>query len=121
MSYGAEPRVQNGILGLFVNDSERSNSYIYQLWENDKLIDPVVGLRFNPSNPRLTLGSLDPADYAGEINWIQLETPQDSYNLANVFKIDGFKGHNGSFFPFGSSDTLAGINSCASWLPVLVK
>lgn len=109
------PHIYNGHLGLFVNninDTQRSLSTITQLWESGQLLNPVIGMRFNPLNPKLTLGALDPADYEGEINWVQLETPDASWDLPNVFKIDGFRGYNGSFFPSGSNDNLAGINSC---------
>lgn len=104
----------NGILVTFVNNvnnSQRSLSFITQLWESGQLLNPVVGMRFNPLNPKLTVGALDPADYQGEINWVQLETPNVSWDLLNVSKIDGFKGYNGSFFPSGSNDNLAGIDS----------
>jgi hypothetical protein len=114
MALNMTPRLQNGNLGVFVDNSNstmQSQSYFTHLWENGKLLNPVIGMRFNPENPKLTIGALDPADYEGEINWVQMETPNESWNLLNVFKIDGFKGYNGSFFPYGSSDTMAGINS----------
>ena len=114
MALNMTPRLQNGNLGLFVdnsNSTEQSLDYFSHLWETGKLLNPVIGMRFNPENPKLTIGALDPADYEGEINWVQLETPNESWDLLNLFKIDGFKGYNGSFFPYGSSDTLAGLNS----------
>ena len=68
-------------------------------------------MKFNPENPKLTIGALDPADYEGEINWVQLETPDPSLYLLNVFKIDGFKGYDGSLFNVGSSNNLVALNS----------
>lgn len=108
------PHLQNGNLGLFVdniNSTVESLSYFSQLWNTGKLLNPVIGMRFFPENPKLTIGALDPADYEGEINWVQMETPNESWDLLNAFKIDGFKGYNGSFFPYGSTDTLTAINS----------
>jgi hypothetical protein len=117
MALNMTPRLQNGNLGLFVdnsNSTQESLSYFSRLWDTGKLLNPVIGMRFNPENPKLTIGALDPADYEGQINWVQLETPNQSWDMLNLFKIDGFKGYNGSFFPYGAnSSTLAGINSGA--------
>ena len=74
-------------------------------------------MRFDPVNPKLTLGALDPADYDGEINWVQMETPGPTWTHANTFKVDGVKGYNGSFLSLGSQ-LRAGIDSRAS-IPVL--
>lgn len=120
MGLNLHPHISNGNLGLFVNnvnDTERSLSYFSRLWQSGQLLNPVIGMRFNPLDPTLTVGALDPADYEGEINWVELETPDASWDLPNVFKIDGFKGSNGSFFPSGSNDNLAGINSCKLIFP----
>jgi hypothetical protein len=114
MALNMTPHLQNGNLGLFVdniNSTVESLSYFSQLWNTGKLLNPVIGMRFFPENPKLTIGALDPADYEGEINWVQMETPNESWDLLNAFKIDGFKGYNGSFFPYGSTDTLTAINS----------
>lgn len=114
MDPNINPRLLNGNLGLFINNENattRSHSYFTQLWESGKLINPVIGMRFNPLNPKLTVGALDPADYEGEINWVPLETPEESSSFLNIFKMDGFKGYNGSFFPYGSSDTRATLDS----------
>ena len=121
MDVNLNPHLLNGDLGLFVDDSYSSQyplSYFSRLWKTGNLINPVIGMRFNPDNPKLTIGALNPDDYEGEINWVQLETPDESWDLLNVFKIDGFKGYNGSFFPYGSTDKLAGINSGTSFLPI---
>lgn len=116
MNTKVRPHIQNGNIGLFVNNqnsSTISQSYISQLWSNGKLLNPVIGMRFNPENPKLTIGALDPADYEGEINWVQMETPDPSWDLPNVFKMDGFKGYDGSLLNIGSSDGSAGLNSRA--------
>ena len=47
------------------------------------LLNPVIG---SPESPKLTIGVLDPVDYEGEINWVQLETPDPSWNLPSGFK-----------------------------------
>jgi len=114
MALNMTPRLQNGNLGVFVyNASDPSPSYFSRLWNAGKLLNPVIGMRFHPENSKLTIGALDPADYEGEINWVQLETQNPSWNSANLFKIDGFKGYNGSFFPYGASaSALTSINSC---------
>lgn len=65
-------------------------------------MNPVVGPRLDPIKPRLTIGALDPEDYSGQINWVEMETP--TADFSNTIKIDGVKGFNGSFLPFG--DTL---------------
>lgn len=114
MATNVDPHIQNGNLGLFVNNqnsSTISQSYFSQLWSSGKLLNPVIGMKFSPENPKLTIGALDPADYEGEINWVQLETPDPSLSLLNVFKIDGFKGYDGSLFNVGSSDNLVALNS----------
>jgi hypothetical protein len=114
MSYNFSARINNGQFGAFVDDTNstlQSAHLFSQLWEEGELLNPVLGFRFDPRNPKVTLGALDPADYEGTINWVQIEPPQESWLYQNVFKIDGIKGYNGSFLPFGDS-LLANVNSC---------
>lgn len=114
MAATVDPHIQNGNLGVFVNNqnsSTISESYFSQLWSNGRLLNPVIGMKFSPQNPKLTIGALDPSDYEGEINWVQLETPDPSWYLPNVFKMNGFKGYDGSLFNVGSSDGSVALNS----------
>jgi len=62
-----------------------------------------MGFRFDPNKTRMTIGALDPSDYEGTLNWVQMEQPEASWDFYNVIKIDGMKGYNGSFIPWGSN------------------
>lgn len=105
MSTNYSNRIFNGHLGIFVNGSDSTPPYSYfkTLWNQGQLLNPVVGLRLDPLKPRMTVGALDPADYDGTINWVQMEAPDPSLNFVNAVKIDGIKGYNGSFLPFGDN------------------
>jgi hypothetical protein len=116
MSINYLPRLTNGNLGLYTNSST-PNGIFTTLSQQSTLLSPVLGMRFDPVNPKLTVGALDPADYDGEINWVQMETPGPGWTYANAFKVDGVKGYNGSFLSLGSQ-LRAGIDSRAS-IPVL--
>ncbi len=103
-------RINNGHLGLLVNSTApRSQRLLTKLWDDGSLLNPVFGLRLDPIKPRLTIGVLDPEDYSGEINWVEMETP--TADFTNAIKIDGVKGSNGSFLPFGG-DLIATLNTC---------
>ncbi|CAL1703986.1 unnamed protein product [Somion occarium] len=95
-------RIRNGGLGLLTNTFRKDpiNRLIPRLYESGQLIDPVIGMRLDPSNPRLTIGALDPNDYEGTLNWVELEPDNGDWFKYNVFKIDGFSGRNGSLLPF---------------------
>ncbi|KAH7930355.1 acid protease [Leucogyrophana mollusca] len=106
-------RVQNGHLGLLLDpfNSTASTEHLFsRLHQAGQLLNPVVGMRFDPVNPRLTIGALDPNDYEGTINWVQVESPDSSWDFWNTFKIDGLKGYNGSFIPQGDN-LIAGLDS----------
>ncbi|EGO30161.1 hypothetical protein SERLADRAFT_454467 [Serpula lacrymans var. lacrymans S7.9] len=103
----------NGHFGVMmspVNTTEQSQHILSQLLQSNQLLNPVVGMRFDPKNPKMTIGALDPADYEGEINWVEMETPVNSWDFPNVFKLDGIKGYNGSFLPWGNNLS-ASVNS----------
>ena len=106
-------RTLNGRLGTYVPSDPvgQSTNLFSQLWEQGRLLNPVMGFRFDPNKTRMTIGALDPSDYEGTINWVQMETPDPAWNYDNVIKIDGFKGYNGSIIPWGSDR--AAINSRA--------
>jgi len=100
--------IQNGNLGAFVNPSNDtpSSAHIFsQLYQSDQLLNPVVGFRFDPSNPKITIGALDPADYDGNLNWVEINAPNASFDALNTFSLDGLKGYNGSFIPIGNNLT----------------
>lgn len=65
MSTDFSRRIHNGHLGLYVpyNESDRSTNIFRHLWESQQIINPVIGMRFDPVNPKLTIGALDPNDY----------------------------------------------------------
>ncbi|KAK0220960.1 aspartic peptidase domain-containing protein [Armillaria nabsnona] len=109
MSMNFSARINNGHLGLLVNSTApRSQRLLTKLWDDGSLLNPVVGLRLDPIKPRLTIGALDPKDYSGEINWVEMETL--TADFTNAIKIDGVKGFNGSFLPFGG-DLIATLNT----------
>ncbi|KAL4244383.1 peptidase A1 family protein [Abortiporus biennis] len=104
-------RFPNGLFG-FLTTSLRAkpiNHIFTELYKSGQLLNPVVGLRLDPLRPRMTIGALDPNDYQGMINWVQIEENQPDYTQYNLIQIDGVKGRNGSFLPFGSM--LAGMDS----------
>ncbi|KAH7903414.1 hypothetical protein BJ138DRAFT_1020683, partial [Hygrophoropsis aurantiaca] len=106
-------KIQNGHLGLLLNplnSTAAAGHILSRLYKSGQLLNPVVGMRFNPVNARITIGALDPKDYEGTINWIPFETPDQSWDYRNVFKLDGLKGFNGSFIPMGDN-LLAGLDS----------
>ncbi|KAH8102890.1 aspartic peptidase domain-containing protein [Cristinia sonorae] len=105
-------RTINGGFG-FQDGLPRNNSIrklIPELYATGQLLNPVVGMRLDPLNPKLTIGALDPNDYDGEINWVQLEPNNAGDNLYNQFKVDGIVGRNGTMVPYGDN-LLGGINS----------
>lgn len=81
------------------------------LYRSGELIDPVIGMRLDPENPKFTVGAIDPADYEGTLNWVELEPDNKDYTQYHVFKFDGFKGRNGSFAPYPDSPMLAAIDA----------
>ena len=109
------PRLNNGNFGLWVDPSGTipEESLFTKYWQQGALLNPVIGLRIDPLKPRLTVGALDPEDYEGEINWVELETT--SPKSLHTIKVDGIKGYNGSFIPFGVSGLTASLNSRTYW------
>lgn len=108
MSQNYSARFADGHLGLFVsptNDTLRNQHPFTLLHNTGQLLNPVVGLRFgnDVNTSHMTLGALDPNDFEGTINWIQAETPEPTWDGPLVVKIDGFRGYNGSFLPYGNS------------------
>ncbi|KAF9236445.1 aspartic peptidase domain-containing protein [Melanogaster broomeanus] len=103
--------VWNGHLGLFpspLNATSASTHLLTRLYQSSSLLNPVIGMRFDPANPKLTIGALDPTDYEGTINWVEMTknpNPNDLYY--NTFNLDGVKGYNGEFVPFGGNLTAA--------------
>ncbi|KAG1752304.1 aspartic peptidase domain-containing protein [Suillus paluster] len=103
----------NGRLGLFpdpLNATAASQHFLLQMYQSGQLLNPVVGMRFDPMNPKITIGALDPNDYQGQINWVPLTTPNATWTFQNTFMIDGLKGYNGSFLP-QSENLLAALDS----------
>lgn len=98
-------RIKNGKLGFGVTPTSKPNLFT-ELWAEGSLINPVVGLRLNPINPRMTVGALDAADFDGNINWVEITSANSSIDgLLSVIKIDGIRGYNGSFINFGNTLT----------------
>lgn len=119
-NYTLQATIQNGHLGAFVNPSNdtSSSAHIFsQLYQSSQLLNPVVGFRFDPSNPKITIGALDPADYDGDLNWVEINAPSASFDSLNTFSIDGLKGYNGSFIPVGNSLT-ANLDSLANTIAI---
>ena len=107
--------VWNGHLGLFLdprNTTAIAQHLLTQLHQSSSLLNPVIGMRFDPANPKLTVGALDPNDYEGTINWVQLnENPDPNGDYFNTFSFDGVKGYDGQFVQFNESLTAA-LDSC---------
>lgn len=81
-----------------------------RLYASNQLLNPVIGMRFDPLNPKITIGALDEGDYQGELNWVPIFTPNDSWSFKNIFTLDGLKGYNGSILP-NTSATYATVDS----------
>lgn len=96
--------VWNGHFGLFLNPlntTVTAQHVLTHLYESSSLLNPVVGMRFDPANPKLTIGALDPNDYEGTINWVPLnQTPDPKGDYLNTFSFDGVKGYDGQFVPY---------------------
>ncbi|KAG0695811.1 acid protease [Suillus ampliporus] len=119
-NYNLQSTIQNGHLGAFVNpsnDTSPSAHIFSQLYQSGQLLNPVIGFRFDPSNPKITIGALDPADYDGNLNWVEINAPNASFDSLNTFSIDGLKGYNGSFIPVGNSLT-ANLDSLANTITI---
>ncbi|KAF9236440.1 aspartic peptidase domain-containing protein [Melanogaster broomeanus] len=103
--------IWNGHLGLFpspLNATSASTHLLTRLYQSSSLLNPVIGMRFDPANPKLTIGALDPNDYAGTINWVEMtKYPDSNGDYYNTFNLDGVKGYNGEFVPFGRNLTAA--------------
>ncbi|KAG9309849.1 aspartic peptidase domain-containing protein [Chiua virens] len=98
--------IWNGHLGLFLsplNATSTARHVLTHLYESSSLLNPVIGIRFDPANPKITIGALDPNDYEGTINWVQLDqTPDTKGDYFNTFSFDGLKGYDGQFVPYGT-------------------
>ncbi|KIJ06183.1 hypothetical protein PAXINDRAFT_182744 [Paxillus involutus ATCC 200175] len=103
--------IWNGLLGLFLNPlnaSSISEHIFTHLYQSSSILNPVIGMRFDPANPKLTIGALDPNDYEGTINWVEMsQHPDPNGDYYNTFNVDGVKGYNGTFVPFGGNLTAA--------------
>ncbi|KAG2130898.1 aspartic peptidase domain-containing protein [Suillus clintonianus] len=109
----ARQTMHNGFLGAFLNPLNSTivtDNIFSQLYQSKQLLNPVIGMRFDPRSPKLTVGALDANDYEGTINWVQLES-NPSWDAFNTFQVDGLKGYNGSFVPQGSGGLFASIDS----------
>ncbi|KAH0825776.1 aspartic peptidase domain-containing protein [Lanmaoa asiatica] len=105
--------IYNGRLGIFpdpVNATAASEHFLSQLYTSNQLLNPVIGMKLDPSNPKITIGALDDSDYQGNLNWVPIITPNDSWSIKNIFTMDGLKGYNSSFLP-NSSATYATVDS----------
>ncbi|KAF9236449.1 aspartic peptidase domain-containing protein [Melanogaster broomeanus] len=110
--YGAiYTNIWSGHLGLFpspLNAASASTHLLTRLYQSSSLLNPVIGMRFDPANPKLTIGALDPNDYEGTINWVEMtKYPDPNGDYYNTFDLDGVKGYNGEFVPFGGNLTAA--------------
>ncbi|KAF9233533.1 aspartic peptidase domain-containing protein [Melanogaster broomeanus] len=103
--------IWNGYLGLFLsplNATSASTHLLTRLYQSSSLLNPVIGMRFDPLHPKLTIGALDPNDYEGTINWVEMtKYPDPNGDYYNTFNLDGVKGYNGEFVPFGGNLTAA--------------
>lgn len=69
-------------------------------------------MRFDAANPKITIGALDPNDYEGTINWVELDqTPDPQGDYFNTFDFDGVKGYDGQFVPY-TGILNAALDSC---------
>ncbi|KIJ59437.1 hypothetical protein HYDPIDRAFT_184012 [Hydnomerulius pinastri MD-312] len=116
---GSDPdisaRIYNGHLGLFLSplsSTSVSKHILSQLHASSSLLNPVIGMRFDSGNPKITIGALDPNDYEGEINWVEMDTQLDPHgDYLNTFKLDGLKGYDGSFVALGGNNLTAALDS----------
>ncbi|KAF9233535.1 aspartic peptidase domain-containing protein [Melanogaster broomeanus] len=103
--------IWGGHLGLFpnpLNAASASTHLLTRFYQSSSLLNPVIGMRFDPANPKLTIGALDPNDYQGTINWVEMtKYPDPNGDYYNTFNLDGVKGSNGEFVPFGGNLTAA--------------
>ncbi|KAF8834836.1 acid protease [Paxillus ammoniavirescens] len=103
--------IWNGLLGLFLNplNATSISSHLFtHLYQSSSLLNPVIGMRFDPANPKLTIGALDPNDYEGTMNWVEMsQRPDPNGDYYNTFNVDGLKGYNGTFVPFRGNLTAA--------------
>jgi hypothetical protein len=120
LSTDLHQRINNGHLGTYVplDAAAESINVFSRLWKQGKLLNPVMGFRFDPNKSRITIGALDPSDYEGDINWVNMEKAEASWDYYNVVKIDGMKGYNGSFVPWGSN-LRASLSTCECLLILL--
>ncbi|KAG6370753.1 hypothetical protein JVT61DRAFT_10955 [Boletus reticuloceps] len=93
-----------------VNATAASTHFLSRLYASNQLLNPVIGLRLDPDNPKITIGALDENDYQGNLNWVPIFTPNASWQFRNIITLDGLKGYNGSFLP-NSSATYATVDS----------
>ncbi|TDL18274.1 acid protease [Rickenella mellea] len=100
-------------LGLWVdrhNTTLQQQSILKAAFDQELLLNPVIGLILNPRNPKLTIGALDPNDYVGEINWVSaLDDGQ--------VNIDGFYGFNGSKIPWETPTVYMDSRSFSIYVP----
>ncbi|KAF8656487.1 hypothetical protein AX16_002506 [Volvariella volvacea WC 439] len=120
-------RIVNGELGVWSNTTSPRKTLFNQLWDQGALLNPVIGLRTDQVNPKMTIGALDQNDYVGTINWIEIRgtcahtSPGEAEGghtgcedwREDGFIIDGLKGYNGSFIPFDTSEITATLSTFA--------
>ncbi|KAG6369912.1 hypothetical protein JVT61DRAFT_13379 [Boletus reticuloceps] len=116
MSFGGVlslPQTEFGVFPDPVNATAASEHFLSRLYATNQLLNPVIGMRFDPLSPKITIGALDENDYQGHLNWVPIITPNASWSFRNMFTLDGLKGYNGSVLP-NSSATYATLDSGVS-------
>ncbi|KIJ24480.1 hypothetical protein M422DRAFT_274706 [Sphaerobolus stellatus SS14] len=90
----AVPQTKAGLYVDIVNETLRASHPLTQFYEQGLLKNPVVGfsLKTVGNESYITIGALDQEDYAGELNWVEAEVPQSSWELPTVISIDAIGG-----------------------------
>ncbi|KAG8966586.1 hypothetical protein FRC03_011642 [Tulasnella sp. 419] len=95
------PRFREGLLGLAVhpnNETTNQHSLLHGMFKAGNMLNPVIGMRLGGSNPKITIGALDPNDYEGEINWI--ERTETVSKLQSSIQVEALRGRDDRILPF---------------------
>ncbi|KAJ3481632.1 hypothetical protein NLI96_g7535 [Meripilus lineatus] len=101
MPYNGQFGLVQEALGSF--GSHNYSHLFTDLYRSGELIDPVIGMRLDPANPRLTVGALNSEDYEGTLNWVEIVPNKHNFTQSNVFEFDGFRSRDLPLGPFTNS------------------
>ncbi|KAG9314784.1 hypothetical protein JVU11DRAFT_3869 [Chiua virens] len=69
---------------LSATAASASEHFLSQLYPSNQLLNPLIGMTFGPSNPKITIGALDENDCQRNLNWVPTIIPNSSWKYATI-------------------------------------